>query len=180
MKKLLTSIAITCLLLTSCNSDDPYKVTPTSVGHITQDTKVSELDALFENDYVIDPTDNNSLSGTGAIEIYEKDGKQLLSLSPATAADSSKIKTVQIFDDRYETPEGISLKSTFGDIRKAYKISKIQTLLSSVVVFTDDINAYFTIDKKELAGELQFNREIKVSESQIPDKAKVKYFMVGW
>lgn len=180
MKKILSALALASVLFISCEGDNAYKVTPTSVGPLTQETKVSELETLFSNDSIVKPTENNSLSNLGSIEVYAKGGDQLLSISPATAADSSKIRTVQVFDDRYKTSEGINLKSTFGDIRDAYEISKIQTLLSSVVIIVDEINASFTIDKQELSSELQFDREVKISEAQIPDTAKIKYFMIGW
>lgn len=180
MKKILSALALTSVLFISCEGDTAYKVTPTSVGPLTQETKVSELETLFSNDSIVKPTEDNSLSSLGSIEVYAKGGDQLLSISPATAADSSKIRTVQVFDDRYKTSEGINLKSTFGDIRDAYEISKIQTLLSSVVIIVDEINASFTIDKQELSSELQFDRDVKISEAQIPDTAKIKYFMIGW
>jgi hypothetical protein len=49
-----------------------------------------------------------------------------------------------------------------------------------VVVFVDDINASFAIDKKELPAELQFDMSLKIEKIQIPAKAKIKYFMLYW
>ncbi|MDP5044993.1 MULTISPECIES: hypothetical protein [unclassified Leeuwenhoekiella] len=181
MKRILLITLLTNLFLVSCNSDNPYSVTADSVGPLTKETTTSELKTLFENDSVVDQ--NSGLSeelNVNAIEIYEKGGKQLLSLMPIKEGTPKTIRTVQIFDARYTTQEGINLNSTFKDITEAYDISRIETLISSVVVFVDDINAYFTIDRKELAGELRFNMDAKVSEAEIPDNAKIKYFMIGW
>ena len=72
------------------------------------------------------------------------------------------------------------LHSTFKDITEAYEVSRVETLISSIVIFVDEINAYFTIDRDELPGELQFNMDAKVSTAEIPSDAKIKYFMIGW
>ena len=57
--------------------------------------------------------------------IYErgKEKKQLLELTPNIPLDGSTqyIQGIQVLDDRYTTKEGISLNSTFGDIKKVYK-----------------------------------------------------------
>ena len=181
MKRLLLLTLIANLVLVSCDSDKPYDVTPDSVGPLTKNTTLDELKTIFENDSVVDQ--NSGLSeelNVNAIEIYEKGGAQLLSLMPVKDNQPKTIRTVQIFDERYTTQEGINLNSTFKDISDAYEISRIETLISSVVVFVDEINAYFTIDRKELAGELRFDMDAKVSQAEIPDSAKIKYFMIGW
>ncbi|MEH6407769.1 MAG: hypothetical protein V7767_10835 [Leeuwenhoekiella sp.] len=170
----------TSLLLISCNTEDPYLITATSVGPLTQETTVDELKTIFAKEKVVDENSEEGLqSRSNAIEIYDGD-KQLLSLTPSTKEKNSTIKNIQIFDERYKTSEGIGLKSTFKDIKNAYKITKIETLLSSIVVFVDDINAYFTIDKKQLPSEMQFDFSGKVDAVHIPDNAQIKYFMIGW
>ena len=99
---------------------------------------------------------------------------------PTKDGNPKTIKTVQVFDERYTTEEGINLNSTYKDITEAYEISRIETLISSIVIFVDDINAYFTIDRDELPGELRFNMDAKVTGAEIPNDAKIKYFMIGW
>lgn len=181
MKRIFIITLLANLFFISCNSDKPYLVTAESVGPLTKSSTVSELKTLFEKDSVVDQ--NSGLSeelNVNAIEIYEKGGKQLLSLMPVKEGDPKTIRTVQIFDPRYTTEEGINLNSTYKDITKAYEISRIETLISSIVVFVDDLNAYFTIDRGQLPGELRFNMDTKVSEAEIPDNAKIKYFMIGW
>lgn len=180
MTKRLIVTFFASLFLISCNNDDPFAITSTSVGPLTQESTVNELETLFKDQKVVSKTNPQGAKiGSDAIEIYEND-TQLLSLKPKTDEKTSTIKTIQIFDPRYKTEEGITLNSTFKDIKNAYKISKIETLLTSIVVFVDDINAYFTIDKKELPSELQFDMSAKVDEVHIPDGAKIKYFMIGW
>ena len=48
------------------------------------------------------------------------------------------------------------------------------------MIFVDEINAFFTIDKKQLPGELRFDTSAKIEAIHIPDEATIKYFMIGW
>jgi hypothetical protein len=115
------------------------------------------------------------------IEIFDKSGKKLLDLSQKEALDStSVISSVRINDERYKTEKNVSLLSTFKDIKDNYKISKIDNLINTVVVSVNEINASFTIDKKELPSSLRFDMEATIDPIQIPEKAKIKYFMIHW
>ncbi|MGB3775440.1 MAG: hypothetical protein WA951_09300 [Leeuwenhoekiella sp.] len=180
----LKSAAIAIILslsILSCKKDDPYLITSSSVGPLTQETQVQEVEALFQKDSVVNSKMSDNRQGSsGIIDIYEKGGKKMLSLIPATKSDTATIKTIQIYDARFKTDKGISIKSTFKELQEAYKIDKVESLLSTIIVFADDLNAYYTIDKKELPGELQFGPGTKVEPVQIPDNAKIKYFMIGW
>ena len=115
------------------------------------------------------------------IEVFEKGGQKLLDLSPKEALDStSVISSVRIYDKRYRTEKNISALSTFKDLKAAYKISKIDNLINSVVVSENEINASFTIDKSELPGGLRFDMDATIDAIQIPEKAKIKFFMLHW
>jgi hypothetical protein len=52
--------------------------------------------------------------------------------------------------------------------------------MNNVVILLKDSDLYFTIDKKELPESLRYNANTKIEEVQIPDKARIKYMMVGW
>jgi hypothetical protein len=49
-----------------------------------------------------------------------------------------------------------------------------------VVVSVNEINASFTIDKTELPGGLRFDMDATIDAIQIPEKAKIKFFMLHW
>ncbi len=115
------------------------------------------------------------------IEIFEKGGKKLLDLSPREALDStSLISSVRIIDERYKTEKNISTISTFKELKDAYKISKIDNLIDAIVISVNEINASFTIDKKELPASMRFDMDMTIDAIQIPGKAKIKYFMLHW
>ncbi|MFC0604636.1 hypothetical protein [Winogradskyella pulchriflava] len=185
MKNILYTALIGALLITSCAKEkkiNPFLISKTNIGLLTDSTKVKELDSIFANDSVVRYIAGDEFAGSvNTIEVFEKGGKKLLDLSPREALDStSLISSVRIIDDRYKTKKNISTLSTFKDIKEAYKVSKVDNLINSVVVSVNEINATFTIDKKELPASLRFDMDATIDPIQIPEKAKIKFFMIHW
>ncbi|TYB79933.1 hypothetical protein ES674_06595 [Bizionia myxarmorum] len=149
---------------------------------LTDSTQVSDLSMVFPNDSIVKLKNEEAFqSANYDIEVFDKSGKLLLILSPKKMLDStSLISTIKIEDARFKTKKGISINSTFGDIQKNYKISSIHNTLKNAVIFVNEINAFFTIDKKELPASLQFDTDTEIEAIQIPETAKIKYFMIGW
>ncbi|MGB8704752.1 MAG: hypothetical protein WCD31_06965 [Gillisia sp.] len=182
MKKisLLFTIAI---LAISCGKDtDPFIIKNDRVGRLTKEVKINQLDSVFKNDSIVRNTTKNEFSSaTHDIEIFDKKGSPLMVLEPIQQFDStSTVGYIQILDSRYKTKKGLNLQSTFGDVVKNYKISRIENTLNSAVVFIDELNLYLTIDKKELPASLRYDTDTKINANQIPDSAKIKYFMISW
>ena len=183
MKKYIFCLVTLSILIFSCKKEqDPFLIGKQNIGLLTDSTQVKDLEMVFPNDSIVNFKINGEFSNNSTeIEIFEKGGKKLLVLESSQPMDSTAvIKSVQIMDPRYKTSKNITTLSTFKDINDNYKISKITNLLSSVVVFVDDINASFTIDKKELPAELRFDMSLNIEKIQIPEKAKIKYFFVYW
>ena len=183
MYKSILSLSILSILAVSCKKEqDPFAIEKQHVGLLTDSTKVKDLKMIFAQDSVATPiTGDEYMSGGSDIEIFSKTGDKLLVLTPTQALDSTAtIESVQIMDPRYKTAKNISTISTFKEIQDSYKITRINNLINTVVVFVDEINASFTIDKKELPANLRFDMNLKIEKSQIPDSAKVKYFFVHW
>lgn len=183
MKKVILSILIVCYFFTSCtNEKDPFLIANKQIGLLTDSTKVRDLEMVFPNDSIVKQSNSSAFQRANYdIEIFDNTGKPLLVLSPNKTPDSTAtIKTIKILDSRYKTEKGITTLSTFGDIQKQYKISSIQNTIKNVVVFVNEIDAFFTISKKELPAELQFKTDVTIEAVQIPEKAKIKYFMIGW
>lgn len=161
--------------------EDTFLITTNQIGILTNQTKVSQLDSIYKNDSIVKRSGNDKLiSASNEIEIYEKGGDRLLILEPSSAASDATIKSIQVIDNRYHTPEGLSSASVFKDIKDHYKISKINNTLSAAVIFVDSIQAYLTVDKKELPSEFKFNTSTPIKASNIPDSAKIKHFWISW
>ncbi|WP_458627474.1 hypothetical protein [Winogradskyella sp. PC D3.3] len=185
MKNTLFAVLICGLSITSCTNNkasNPFAIAKNHIGLLTDSTQVKELDAIFSNDSIVRYIAGDEFIGSvNTIEVYEKGGKKLLDLSPKEALDStSVISSVNIIDNRYKTEKNISTLSTFKDIKEAYKISKVDNLINVIVVSVNEINASFTIDKKELPASMRFDMGMTIDPIQIPGKAKIKYFMIHW
>jgi len=183
MKKLFFTLTIASLFLTSCEKEvNPFLISNQNIGLLTDSTQIKDLKLIFANDSIANFTTTDAYLKNGSdIEIFEKGGKKLLELSPNHTIDSTAtIETIKIIDPRYKTEKGISTESTFGDIKAKHKISSIQNTLRNVVIFVNENNTFFTIDKKELPSDFQFKVSQKIEANNIPDSAKIKYFMVGW
>lgn len=183
MNKSLLYLIIFTLVLTSCKKEeDPFQVSKQHIGLLTDSTQVKDLEALFVNDSIVNYIKGDEfIENKSDIEVFEKGGKKLLILSPKQVLDStSTIGSVQIIDSRFKTDKNISTLSTFKDIQDNYTVSRINNLINSIVISVDEINASFTIDKKELPANLRFDMNLKIEKSQIPDTAKIKYFFVHW
>lgn len=171
------------LMLISCKKEqDPFLISNQNIGFLTDSTQVKDLDLVFANDSISRYIGGDEFTGNiNDIEIFEKGGNLLLTLTPSEALDStSTIKTIKIIDPRYKMVTGLNSKSTFKDIIDNYKISSIQNTLRNLVVSVDDINAFFTIDKSELPAEMRYDMNLKIDPIQIPDKAKINNFYMQW
>ncbi|MBC8755911.1 hypothetical protein H2O64_14630 [Kordia sp. YSTF-M3] len=180
-KSLLLTIIIACL--TSCaKKEDPFLIQKDQIGKLSKEITVQQLDSIFANDSLVKRIGEGDFvqAGDDKYLIYEKGGKQLLTLTPRQQHDvKEKIKTIQVHDPRFKTAKGLTLKSTFKDIREHYKIRNIHNTFRNLVI-TVDGNEYFTIDKKQLPEDLRYDINLNIEALQIPDAAKIKYFMINW
>ena len=181
----ITYLVLVSLLFIQCAKENQYLIEKGKVGYLTKETTVLEINSIFKKDSIVsnlssDNSDNEKRLfslGNDEFEIFSLKGGKLLEIAPTKKNDSlSKIKSIQIFDRNYKTEKGISLLSTFKDINENYMVNKVETTLTSVTLFIDELNATIAIDKKEL-GLNRFSRE-EVSIDQIPDMAKIKYFTI--
>lgn len=174
------AILLCALLMLQCkdNQNEAFLIDSGRVGKLLRDHRSSQLDSVFTADSLVRDTTKMNLGQDGKIEVYERGGVHLLTLSPA-GDTLHRIGNIRIHDARYRTPEGITLQSTFGDIKAAYEIRKIITSLNNVLVLPKGSEVYFTISKEDLPASLRYTMD-PIEEVQIPDAAPVKYMMVGW
>ena len=176
-------IVLSTLLFVQCAEEkDPYLISNNSVGNLTIGMKIKQIDSIFANDSIVrlNPR-QNEVSTQGEVEIYEKGGKILMLISPRDNYDpEALIANFQFYDTRYKTVKGLNSGSTFKDIKDNYEIANIETTISTVVVFLKDSDIFINIDKKELPENLRYNPNFVIEAVNIPDEAKIKYFMLSW
>ena len=170
------------VVLSACKQEkDPYfLITSDQAGLLQRNSSVEDVENFYQSDSIVKDTMQLSLGiGNGKLKIYERGGKHLLTLTPGNDSIQN-IEHVLIADTRFATEEGIGLQSTFKDIKDKYEIDKIVTSLNNIVVLLKDSDIYFTIDKQQLPAHLRYTKTRTIELVEIPDQAKLKYFMVGW
>jgi hypothetical protein len=202
MKNILSvALIATSLLFLNCEKEiTKFKITNDSIGLLTKEIKISDLETLYAGDSIVAtngvPKMNLSTVTSESkddkseriikdgfkyqkIEIFEKGGAHLLSFTPSKDSVPT-VENIRIYDPRYKTDKGITINSTFKDIKDNYSIKKIITTMNNVVILLKDAGVYFTIDKQELPASLRYNSSTNIEEVQIPDTAKIKYMWMAW
>ncbi|MAU71980.1 MAG: hypothetical protein CML04_07770 [Pseudozobellia sp.] len=181
MKNLL-ALAFLALAFIGCSDekDTTFLITKDSVGKLDRISLARDIEIIYENDSIVkDSTVINTSNNSKKIKIFEKGGKQLLTLTPSSDSIPT-IENIRIEDGRYLTDKGIGLTSTFKDIKDNYTIRKVITSMNNVVILLKDSDVYFTISKEELPSSLRYASSVNIEAVQIPDDAKIKYMMVAW
>ena len=180
MYKSFLCITLILCVLSSCKKEqDPFQISKQHIGLLTDSTQVKDLEAIYSKDSLVNYNGNQFTGLVNDIEVFEKGGKKLLTLSPRKLSDSTSfIQSVRIFDSRFKTDKNISTESTFKDIANNYKITRIDNLINTIVVSVNELNASFTIDKKELPANMRFDMDLTIEATHIPDDAKIKYFFL--
>ncbi len=114
-------------------------------------------------------------------EIYNQNNQHLLTLTPKlTGSADQKINRVLVVSPFFKTDKGISVTSTYKDIKNAYKISKIEPTRTHIVLVVDEINASFSIPKTSLKKGWWNEKTKSVNADKIPNNAVVEYFILWW
>lgn len=178
--KCITAILLILFFIGCAKKNDPFSISETHIGKLSKDAYITELDSIFKEDSLVNIQKNNkfTISGKSYFEIYEKGGTKLLSITPSTAKDSlQSIQNIQVYDDRFMTDKGISLKSTFGEIKDKYQIKNTFTTLKNVIVNLRGSDIYFTIAREDLPEDLRYGNQ-DIDQIQIPDETHIKYMMI--
>ena len=182
LKKIIAIVSVTLLFIECKEEINPFLISNDSVGALTRGMTIKEIDSIFAQDSIVKLyAQNEELPTQGEVEIYKKNGTKLVSISPVTNNDpDALISNFQFFDPSYKTDKGLNLSSTFKDIKANYKISNIETTISTVVIFLEDSDLFINIDKNELPENFRYNPNLVIDITNIPDEAKIKYFMLSW
>ncbi len=180
MKKLIPILVLAVLIACQQEKDTTFLLSQDQVGKLKRTDLIENLETIYALDSIVKDTARIQLgSQKGKIKIYEKGGLHLLTITPNSDSIPS-IENIRIYDPRFMTDKGIGLNSTFKEIKEAYAIRKVVTSLNNVVIFLKNSDLYFTISKEELPSSLRYASSTNIETVQIPDKAKIKYMMVGW
>jgi hypothetical protein len=180
MKKYLL---VTLTIISAGCSTNEYKIEKGKVGKLNKEIKVQQLDSIFRNDSIVKRIGEGDymFSGDDKYLIFDTNKNHLLTITPRNQHDKSEtIETIEIVSDLYKTNKGVNTKSNFEMIKKNHKINSIQNTINNLIIYVDDIDAYFIIDKKNLPIDLRLGTEKTIKTINIPPDSKIKRFMIGW
>lgn len=113
--------------------------------------------------------------------IYTRYFEPLLSISPKKRAGmKQRVNRVIVLNPLFHTAQDITTVSTFGDIKQAYSITRIEPDMKDVVVVVDDLRASFSIPKSKLPATWWDEKTKTVNSSQIPSSAPIRTFILRW
>ncbi len=173
---------ILCIsVLFACQStNDEYLITSSSVGLISNDTRVNEVADLYPDDSLRTINLDNKLADINKkYELYSADGDPLLVLEPTGTADTSKIAQVEVISPLFKTRKGLHADSNFKKVYDNYEISSIQRTLVNVIINLKKEGIFLAIDNESLPDDIQYDDDAMVKATQIPDDAAIKYFWVN-
>jgi len=171
MGKIIKAIVLS-LLLIQCSTETDKTIAKNKLGEIGPKTSIEDLDVLFKNDSITKiPVDADFIR---EYHVYDEEGNELLTIKPKYEKDSIiGIEFIKVYNDSYKTESDISTLSTYKDLADNYSIDKIEPSFNSAIVFVDELNATFALDKKDLKlGEFDMR---KIRKDQIPDMARIQY-----
>ena len=180
MKKYLL---ITLTIISAGCSTNEYKIEKGKVGKLYKEIKVQQLDSIFRNDSIVKRIGEGDymFSGDDKYLIFDTNKNHLLTITPRNQHDKGEtIETIEIVSDLYKTNKGVNTKSNFEMIEKNHKINSIQNTINNLIIYVDDIDAYFIIDKQNLPIDLRLGTEKTIKTINIPPDSKIKRFMIGW
>lgn len=181
MKKILV-IALASFALIQCSKEeDRFLIQKDQIGVLKKVYNLKQIDSVFKNDSVVKNNSKNGFINRNTdIEIYEKGGIHLLSLSPSNTNDDATINIVTIRDDRFATAKNISTKSTFKDFKTAYEVSKIDRILNNINIEFKNEDFYITISIDQLPSQYKFDYSTSIDVASIPDNAQIKDMRLDW
>lgn len=91
-----------------------------------------------------------------------------------------RVNRVIVLNPLFHTAQDITTVSTFGDIKQAYSITRIEPDMKDVVVVVDDLRASFSIPKSKLPATWWDEKTKTVNSSQIPSSAPIRTFILRW
>lgn len=170
----------------SCEKNNDFLIAKNQVGKLDNTTKISEIEALLASDSVVTTKAKNAYgypisSVVEGVEVYSASGQKILKITPDNSLDTiSHIENIRILSNKYKTKNGLSIGSTFAELKKHHDISEIQTSLKSVIITLKDLNAFVSFDRNILPSEVRFDLDADIKPTMIPDDAEINRFWINF
>ena len=181
MRKYFIATMVIMSLIGCSDNKNEFLISNDRVGGLQKDTPIQKLDSIFAKDSIVNSNVEGELryASSERITILSKDGKELLEITPTTNEKGVEvIESVLVLSPLYTTEKGISLESTFKDVKDKYPDLEIQPSISSVIVTPKGQNFYFTFDKTAI--KTAFGLADNISKGDIEESAKIKHITINF
>ncbi len=158
-------------------------ITPHSIGVFDHKMTIAEALQIISNSQITKRRGKGEFTEDtyDDYEIYTPNNKHLLTLTPKfTGSLDQKINRVKIISPFFTTKKGINVKSTYQEIKKAYKINKIEPTRTHITLIVDEINASFSIPKTSLKKGWWNDATKSVNPDKIPLNTTIEDFILWW
>ncbi|CEN37561.1 hypothetical protein [Capnocytophaga cynodegmi] len=182
MNKYIVLILILFVTIACNKTDNKFLITKDNVGILHKNTPIQKLDSIYAKDSLVNTTFEGELryASMERIIIFEKGGKELIEITPVVNSDNQKVvESVLILDSRFTTEKGISLSSTYKDVKEKYPNFEIEQTLKSILITPTNENFYFTFDKSALKSN-NFGLSSEITKNDIEDTAKLSRITINW
>ena len=181
MRKYFIATMVIMSLIGCSDNKNEFLISNDRVGGLQKDTPIQKLDSIFAKDSIVNSNVEGELryASSERITIFSKEGKELLEITPTTNEKGVEvIESVLVLSPLYITEKGISLESTFKDVKDKYSDLEIQPSISSVLVTPKGQNFYFTFDKTAI--KTAFSLTDNISKDDIEEGAKIKHITINF
>ena len=159
-----------------------FLVTENNVGVFKKGMTVKEVLDIVPKVHIKKVVDKDNYENSyDDYQYFDTNKTHLLTLTPTIRDDiQSKINRILILDNRFKTNKNIGLGSTYADVKNNHKITDIAPDLEHIVLTVGELNARFSINKKQLLDNWWDESKKKIDISKIPDTATFDTFVIWW
>ncbi|UFH46239.1 hypothetical protein LNP27_14085 [Flavobacterium galactosidilyticum] len=174
------------LLTISCVNKQADKVdflvTENNVGVFKKGMTVKEVLDIVPKVHIKKVVDKDDYENSyDDYQYFDTNKIHLLTLTPTVQDEiQSKINRILILDNRFKTNKNIGLGSTYADLKNNHKITDIAPDLEHIVLTVGELNARFSINKKQLLDNWWDESKKQIDISKIPDTATLDTFVIWW
>ena len=174
------------LLTISCVNKQADKVdflvTENNVGVFKKGMTVKEVLDIVPKVHIKKVVDKDDYENSyDDYQYFDTNKIHLLTLTPTVQDEiQSKINRILILDNRFKTNKNIGLGSTYADLKNNHKITDFAHDLEHIVLTVGELNARFSINKKQLLDNWWDESKKQIDISKIPDTATLDTFVIWW
>ena len=155
----------------STGQTGPYTIVNRQVGSVKINMPITDFKKLIPASQLQEVKITREGRGYNAYEMKKgtADGKPALRVEEI-CEPTCRVWRVQVLDSAYKTPEGISIGSTLGEVKKHYPISYLGTGETEIVAVSEEKKITFMLDVSKVPAKQVPLLNLKNTPNEVPVK----------